>query len=112
MNEVTHMMEQERAANMDFAAFVLRDYFDTVGGATVEQISRSVFNATECGAWVKVNDDASITFGSIVEGSDAEFTCDPIQTIERDEISIQADIKQAIEWLEGECAAAWHEANT
>jgi hypothetical protein len=36
-------------------------------------INRAVFKSTECGAWIKF-DEQGILVGTIVEGSDAEFS--------------------------------------
>ena len=47
-----------------------------------------------------------VLVGSIVEGSEAEFTCSPLYFP-----IAEKNWDQAIEWLEGECDLAWREAN-
>jgi hypothetical protein len=44
-----------------------------MGKDTVNLISKWVYKGTDCGAWVKF-DEQGIIVGSIVEGSDAEFS--------------------------------------
>lgn len=41
-------------------------------GITTDCVERAIYKSTDCGAWITWNDD-TITIGSIVEGSDAEF---------------------------------------
>jgi hypothetical protein len=40
---------------------------------TPERIDRAVYKGTDCGAWVRF-DEKGIMVGTIVEGSDAEFS--------------------------------------
>ena len=42
---------------------------------TIEQLQKTIFKATECGAWVDVTAEG-VQVGSIVEGDDAEVTAD------------------------------------
>ena len=41
-------------------------------GSDVEHLKRDVYKYTACGAWIEWT-DRTVTIGSIVEGSDAEF---------------------------------------
>jgi len=69
-----------------------------------EQLEHYVYKYTECGAWITW-DDHSVTIGSIVEGSDAEFSesfCFPV-----DSDALDAWVNE----LEALCDEAWHEAN-
>lgn len=69
-----------------------------------EQLHRYVYKFTDCGAWIKW-DDSSVTIGSIVEGSDADFKesfCFPV-----DSDTLDAWVNE----LEILCADAWAEAN-
>ena len=73
-------------------------------GTTPEQLPRSIYKYTDCGAWITWDDD-SVTIGSIVEGSDAEFFRTfsfPVDT---------ADLDAWCEELEQLTDEAWHEAN-
>lgn len=73
-----------------------------------EKIDRALYKSTECGASVTFRDNTA-TIHSIVEGSDAEFSADPITfTNSRQFVK---DWREAIAWIEGEVDAAWHEAN-
>lgn len=74
-------------------------------GSTVAGLSRDFYKATACGGWCKLNADGSITIGSIVEGSDAEFSRD----IPAD--ATDAQIRAAVKDLEQKAHAAWKEAN-
>ena len=69
-----------------------------------EQLHRYVYKYTDCGAWIEW-DDSSVTIGSIVEGSDAEFS---------ETFSFPCSSETLDEWLtelEALCDEAWHEAN-
>lgn len=74
--------------------------FDT----TTEHIERVLYKETECGAWISWTDE-TVSIGSIVEGSDAEFD----QTF-RFPVDFR-DIEAWIEDLEALCDEAWHETN-
>jgi hypothetical protein len=111
MNEVQYEQMQEDIGIGQWSMESLRYHFDAMNGATMEGINRAVYNATECGASVTINDNAEIVFHSIVEGSNAEFSCDPIETIEREQEEISADIVKALAWLEAECDAAFNEVH-
>ena len=81
----------------------IKDYCDYVG-STVQSIKRDTYKYTDCGAWIDWDDD-SISIGSIVEGSNAEFsrTFDLPCTTE--------EIDDWFEELERLTDEAWHEAN-
>ena len=69
-----------------------------------DQLHRFVFKYTGCGAWISW-DDKSVTIGSIVEGSDAEFS---------ESFSFPVDSDVLDNWmveLDALCDEAWHEAN-
>ena len=73
-------------------------------GEDIDHIEKSVYKNTDCGAWITW-DDTSITIGSIVEGSDAEFDSTfefPFESEEIDDWLIE---------LERLTDEAWHEAN-
>lgn len=73
-------------------------------GTTVDRLERSVYKNTACGAWITWTDE-SVTIGSIVEGSDAEFD----KTFSYPVDSVQID--NWFEELEDLTDEAWHEAN-
>lgn len=73
-------------------------------GTTVDRLEHDFYKYTDCGAWIRW-DDSTVDFGTIVEGSDAEFSESLIFPFDSElfdtclaEIEYQADI-------------AWHEAN-
>ena len=73
-------------------------------GTSVNSLKHDVYKYTECGAWIKWNNEG-IIFGSIVEGSDAEFS-DSLQ------FPFSADdYESAMEYLEQIVNEAWLEAN-
>lgn len=106
MNEIENERMQESEANGEWAMLALRAHFDADSSADIKDINRAVYKQTACGAWVQINEKAELIFGSIVEGSDAEFVCDAIATERRWQTEISEDIAQALEWLEGETTAA------
>ena len=78
----------------------LAEYMNTTPG----YMKRDVYDATECGAWIDWN-DTSVTVGSIVEGSEAEFSntfAFPFHA---------SDYDTWMDELERLCDEAWHEAN-
>ena len=69
-----------------------------------EQLERYAYKYTDCGAWISW-DEHSVSIGSIVEGSDAEFA-------ETFSFPVDSDVLDAwVEELERLCDEAWHEAN-
>ncbi len=70
-NEVTAQRDQDNEA---FGAFLLQTIADLYDcEPTPSMISRCVYKYTDCGAYIHF-DDKGIIVGTIVEGSDAEFT--------------------------------------
>jgi len=82
----------------------IQDIVKGKGLETPEQLHHYVYKYTECGAWISW-DNSSVTIGSIVEGSDAEFDKTFL-------FPVSSDILD--EWvseLEELCEEAWIEAN-
>lgn len=73
-------------------------------GTSPEHIGRTLYKSTECGAWISWTDE-TVTIGSIVEGSDAEFD----RTFNFP-VALET-IEDWISELEVMCDEAWHEAN-
>ena len=86
---------------------VINSIYDIVKGKGLErpeQLPHYVYKYTDCGAWITW-DASSVTIGSIVEGSDAEFSQSftfPVSSETLDDW---------VEELEALCDEAWHEAN-
>lgn len=76
----------------------------TYFGTTVNRLEHDVYKYTDCGAWVSW-DDGSVSIGSIVEGSDAEFS----KTFSFPFTS--RELEAWLEDLENLTDEAWHEAN-
>ncbi len=73
--------------------------------AEVEQrIQRTIYKYTDCGAWIRCYEN-EVVIGSIVEGSDAEFT----ESLAYPFTGEQLDSK--ISYLEEQCAYEWQRAN-
>lgn len=76
-------------------------------GSTTEiarWVDRAFYKATDCGGWITLKDNG-IVIGSIVEGSDAEFSVFLKFPISFDEF------ENTVEWLEASCREEWHAAN-
>lgn len=74
-------------------------------GTTTNRLEHDVYKYTDCGAWIKW-DKEKVLIGAIVEGSDAEFTCDPLYfPFETKNLDDQ------LEWLENVTNDAWNYAN-
>lgn len=65
--------------NAEYGMFLISSIADDIGieykdiKEAEQRIDRAVYKGTDCGAWVKF-DEQGIVVGSIVEGSDAEFS--------------------------------------
>lgn len=73
-------------------------------GTTPDHIEKALYKSTACGAWIRW-DNRSATIGSIVEGSDAEFSytfCFPFD---------EQKLWDFLELLEKLTGAAWKIAN-
>lgn len=69
-----------------------------------ERLPKAMYKGTECGAWIQW-DNATVSIGSIVEGSDAEFA-------ESFTFPVSSEtIEEWLEELEDLCDQAWREAN-
>lgn len=82
----------------------IEEFADYIG-TTVEHLERTIYKYTNCGAWINW-DEKEIRIGSIVENSDAEFSCDPLV--------FPFDTQEycdAIEWLEQETNIEWNRCN-
>ena len=75
--------------------------FSTYLGIEVDDLEKAIYKGTACGAWINW-DEKEIRIGPIVEGSDAEFECDPLVFPFDSE-----DFEQALIWLESETERAW-----
>jgi hypothetical protein len=76
-----------------------------IGEPDPELWDRRIYKGTACGAWLRVKNAITITIGSIVEGSDAEFHQDlefPFT---------EEDLSKCFQWLEDECSYEWDIAN-
>jgi len=90
---------------------ILLDYFHIDNGNAgewLERLERNVYKYTDCGAWVNVDfDNATVQFGSIVEGSDAELSCEPIDF----DLLTDERISEDIDYLEAETSIEWEKSN-
>lgn len=72
---------------------------------TVATAEKAVYKGTECGAWIKFEDDG-VTVGSIVKGSDDEVT--------RDKLLYPFEEKEFwdnLDDINSEACELWEEAN-
>ena len=82
----------------------INDFCKYFGSDSPRRLEHDIYKYTDCGAWIKW-DDKSVTIGSIVEGSDAEFD---------KKFSFPVESKDIDDWLDelNELTdEAWHEAN-
>lgn len=78
----------------------LADHF----GSSVNRLERDLYKYTDCGAWITYS-TYSVTIGSIVEGSDAEFA-------KAFEFPFSSDLfDEWLDELEMLTDEAWREAN-
>lgn len=73
-------------------------------GSTDKSLERDIYKYTDCGAWITHSTD-SVTVGSIVEGSNAEFA-------KAFSFPFSSDLfDEWLDELETLTDEAWHEAN-
>lgn len=72
--------------------------------AVQARLERAIYKGTDCGAWIKCWTD-EVVIGSIVEGSDAEFT----ESLQYPFTGEQFDMN--LDFLEEQCADAFYRAN-
>jgi len=111
-NEVSYQAAEEQANAGSALMEELNEYFG-VEGADVSRLSRRLYKATACGAWLNV-DEVGLHLGSIVEGSD-EVTetqiLDWASYLRMDEGDLAKWLDEAIENVENEAEILWNEAN-
>jgi len=112
MNEVEYegMEEQSHAGSALMAE--LNEYFGEEG-ADAKRLSRCLYKATDCGAWLSV-DGEGLRLGSIVEGSDVDcetHTLDWVSYLRMDEGDLSKWLDSTIEEIESEATQLWREAN-
>ncbi|MCU0613257.1 MAG: hypothetical protein MUE60_15915 [Candidatus Eisenbacteria bacterium] len=84
-----------------------QDVLDWLGADSEESAARAIYKATECGAWIRFEDDG-IALGSIVEGSDAEVG--PYHLKYADDFE-PAEVDNLLDDINAEADVLWHEAN-
>ena len=73
-------------------------------GTEVKHLEHDIYKSTDCGAWIHWTDD-KVSIGSIVEGSEAEFSRNFYYPFDSTELD------NWFEELEELVDEAWHEAN-
>lgn len=134
MNEMDYERMQEDAAIGQAIATNLKVILDDWGVESVQQLDRTIYKRTECGAHLSVqlhdgtwrhsgnldgidnNNVQALLLGSIVEGSDGPDVCaDPISLRdymdEGDEQRLIADFDKTLDWVNDEACRIWDEIN-
>ena len=132
MNEIQYEQMQELAAEGQHANDCLDAILSDNGSdMTLPALYRSIYKYTECGPWLSVqtwdgrwfhcedldnvdkNEVRYLLVGSIVEGSDAEVTADPIDLVECESPEAAVEMfNRTVEWVNDEACALWEEANS
>ena len=50
----------------------LEELLEEIGAEDIEDAKKVIYDKTECGAWIDLDDEERVVIGSIVEGSDSE----------------------------------------
>lgn len=108
---------QRGEENAAFGRWLVETIADLYGcDPTPESIDRSVYKNTDCGAWCQF-DEYGILVGSIVEGSDAEFS-ERVDVTGLEELSEKKSKRELIrrfratlKEIEELASEAWREAN-
>lgn len=131
MNEVQYEAMQEMIGEGAHANACLDAILaDNGSDLTLPALYRSIYKYTECGPWLSVQtwdgrwfhcgelhkvdkrDVRYLLVGSIVEGSDAEVTADPIDLVECDSPEDAVErFNRTVAWVNDEACALWDEAN-
>ena len=112
------MMNQEHEA---FGMFLVGAVAEGIGlpfegklSDIVSKIQRAVYKGTECGAWVQF-DEKGIMVGSIVEGSDAEFSkridLSGVDISDEGSTLLNERFWAALDEIDDLACAEWEEAN-
>lgn len=101
MNEVSLFRMQE---DEGFGLFLIESIAKPLGLPTdIKAIEKAVYKGTACGAWVKF-DAQGILVGTIVEGSDAEYServsIKNLQPSDEDEVELNRRFWEAIKRCE------------
>jgi hypothetical protein len=119
VNEVQHARDQENEA---YGAFLIETIAKSCGFKGTEPdlakpnhgIDRAVYKGTSCGAWVRF-DSEGVMVGTIVEGSDAEFSeridLTGIDISEEGETILLERFWDAVQQCEDFADEAWAERN-
>lgn len=134
MNEMDYERMQEDAAMGQAIAANLKVILDDWSVESVQQLDRTIYESTECGAHlsVQLHDGAwrhsgdldgvdngnvqALLLGSIVEGSDGPDVCaTPISLLdymdEGDNKRLIADFDKTLDWVNDEACRIWDEIN-
>ena len=82
----------------------INDLCEYRGATDTHELERDMYKYTDCGAWITW-DDRKVSVGSIVEGSEAEFSESFFFPFDSN------DFDNWVEELERLTDEAWHEAN-
>ena len=118
MNEIQLGQDQENEAFGEFLIETIAKSFGVDptahGKDTARLLDRALYKGTDCGAWVKF-DAEGILVGSIVEGSDAEFServdVTGIEMSDEGEVELQKRFWDTVERINQLACDAWDEAN-
>lgn len=131
MNEIEYERSQELAAEGQHANACLDAIFADDGcDPTLPALNHSIYKNNDCGPRLSVmtwdgrwfpcdvlcnvdkNEVRYLLVGSIVEGSDAEVTADPIDLVKCESPEAAVELfNRAVEWVNDEACALWDEAN-
>jgi hypothetical protein len=131
MNEVQYERMQEQIAEGEHANACLDEILSDNGSdMTLPALYRSIYKYNACGPWLSVQtwdgrwfhcqdlhkvdkrDVRYLLVGSIVEGSDADVTADPIDLVECESPEHAVELfNKTVEWVNDEACALWEEAN-
>ena len=131
MNEVEYERMQEQIAEGEHANACLDAILSDDGcDPTLPALYRSIYKYNACGPHLSVQtwdgrwfhcenlhkvdkrDVRYLLVGSIVEGSDADVTADPIDLVECESPEAAVALfNRTVEWVNDEACALWDEAN-
>lgn len=131
-NEVEYEREQELIAEGQHANACLDAIIADYGCEhSLRALYRSIYEHTECGAWLSVmtwdgrtfhcdqlhevsaSEARYLTVGSIAEGSDAEVSADPIDLVECESPKAAVELfKRTVEWVNDEACALLDDDNS
>ena len=86
---------------------IIKDIEQLMGALGTNNLQKTVYKYTDCGAWIDTETEGQITMGSIVEGVDQ---CTENYTLKFGKFTLK-DFDKALDQIEDEARQIWNETH-